>query len=252
LDKSIFFISDTHFAYHNTGENESKKRSLFLEFLDRIRGAERLYLLGDIFDFWFEHGKSMPGYYDDVLEGLRRLVDSGTATFITGGNHDHWLGSYFPEKLGITVLPTMVTHELQGRTVTMTHGDTLLPGDYAYKALKAVIRSRPVITLARMVHPALLYRLAGHFSSASKGMTHKKTEHAAETLLQRAGDSFFKWGNDVFIMGHVHFPVLRRFDDRAFVILGDWEEHFSYLELRGGDPSLHRYNPEEPTVSEKR
>jgi UDP-2,3-diacylglucosamine hydrolase len=252
VDKSIFFLSDTHFAYHNTGENESKKRSLFLEFLAHIRGADRLYLLGDIFDFWFEHGKSVPGYYDDILDGLHSLVESGTSTFITGGNHDHWLGGYFPEALGVTVLPTLVTHELQGRTITMTHGDTLLPGDYAYKALKAVIRSRPVIAIARLVHPAILYRFAGHFSVASKGMTHKKTEQAAETLLGRAGDSYFKWGNDVFIMGHVHVPILRRFEEKTFVILGDWEEHFSYLELRGGGLSLCRYNRVDPIVIEKR
>ena len=252
MDESVFFLSDTHFAYHNRGENESKKRSLFLEFLHNIRGSDRLYLLGDIFDFWFEHGKSVPGFYDDILEGLRSLVESGTDTFITGGNHDHWLGRYLPETLGVTVLPTLDTHELQGRIITMTHGDTLLPGDYAYKALKAVIRSRPVIAVARLVHPAILYRFAGRFSAASKGMTHSKTERAAESLLGRASDSYFKWGNDVFIMGHVHMPVFRRFDGKIFVILGDWEEHFSYLELRGGELSLHSYNRAEPTVMEKR
>jgi UDP-2,3-diacylglucosamine hydrolase len=252
LKDSVIFLSDTHFTYHSIGKNESKKRAAFLEFLGRIRGVDRLYLIGDIFDFWFECRGSEPKYYDDILDGLYRLVQSGTGVFITGGNHDYWLGGYFGETLGVTVLPILSTHELQGRTVTITHGDTLLPGDYAYKALKAVIRSRPAIAIARLVHPEILYRFARNFSKVSKEMTSKKTERSAELLLGIARDSFFKWGNDVFIMGHVHLPVLRRFDEKIFVILGDWEEHFSYLELRGGEFSLHRYGPADPTVKENR
>ena len=244
MNDSIYFLSDTHFSYHRISTIESKKRDAFLSFLDDIEGAEKLYLLGDIFDFWF-YGRRVPESYRSVLEGLKKLVRSGTEVLITGGNHDHWLGPYLTETIGITILPMIVTHELQGRTVTMTHGDSLLPGDLAYKALKAVIRSRPVIALARLLPPRLLFGLASRFSTASKGVTHKQTERWAEILVDSADESFFRWGNDVFVMGHVHLPLLRRFGERIFVILGDWEEHFSYLELRTGELSMRRYGLED-------
>ena len=244
MNDSIYFLSDTHFSYHRTGAIESKKRESFLSFLGSIEGAERLYLLGDIFDFWF-YGRMVPEEYGSVLEGLRRLVRSGTRVLITGGNHDYWLGEFLSRTVGLEILPTIVTHELQGRVVTMTHGDSLLPGDLAYKTLKAIIRSSPVIALARLLPPRLLFGFAGGFSKASKGVTHKQTERWAEVLAARAEESFFGWGNDLFVMGHVHMPLLHRFGDRVFVVLGDWEEHFSYLEMRGGEVSLERYSPDD-------
>lgn len=249
---SIIFLSDTHFTYHTHDENERKKRSLFLDFLQRIEGIERLYLLGDIFDFWFEYRSAIPKYYEDILSGLHRLVESGSTVSIMGGNHDYWLGSYITETIGMSVLPQLVTHELQGRRITMTHGDMLLPGDFAYKTLKALIRSGPVISIARAVHPDLLYGFARRFSSASKGMTHKKTERVAAKLLALAPERFFEWDNDTFVMGHVHLPRLQQFGDRTFVMLGDWEEHFSYLLLEGGNLSLAYHRAGAPTRSENR
>ena len=134
----------------------------------------------------------------------------------------------------------------------MTHGDDLLPGDYGYKLLKAVIRSRPAVAAARAVHPDVLYAFARLFSRASKGITEKKTERAAKTLLAMAGDSFFRWGNDAFVTGHIHYPCIERFGNRTFVILGDWERNFSFLEMREGRLSLGFYKPIEHTLSENR
>lgn len=251
MSKPIYFLADTHFSYHRTCDLERKKREAFFSFLDDIGGAGRLYLLGDIFDFWF-YGRHVPDCYRAVLEGLRRLARSGTGVFMAGGNHDHWLGTYIADAAGLTVLPTLATHQLQGLAVTMTHGDTLLPGDYAYKALKAVIRSGPAVALARFVPPRLLFDFASRFSDTSKGVTHQQTEYWARLLAERAEDSFFRWDNDVFVMGHVHMPLLQRFDRRTFVILGDWEEHFSYLELSDGELSLRRYGVEDRIVNDNR
>jgi UDP-2,3-diacylglucosamine hydrolase len=249
---SIIFLSDTHFSYHTDDEKERKKRALFLEFLSRIEGVGSLYLLGDIFDFWFEYRSVAPKYYHDILDGLNRLTKGGSRVSIMGGNHDYWLGSYISETLGMTVLPQLVTHELQGRRITMTHGDMLLPGDLAYKTLKAVTRNPFVISIARLVHPDILYGLARNFSRASKGVTHKKTQKVAGKLLEIAPDRFFEWGNDTFVMGHVHLPRMESFGDRIFVMLGDWEEHFSYLLLKGGNLSLECYGTVVPTLSESR
>lgn len=233
--------------------DERKKRAIFLDFLEHAGGARRLYLVGDIFDFWFEYRSVIPKYYGDILLGLHRLRASGTEVFISGGNHDHWFGSYLPDTLGITVLPTRTTHRLQGRTITMTHGDTLLPGDYAYKTLKTIIRSRPVIELSRLVHPDILFRFARWFSQSSQKINQKKTEHFARLMCERAPGHLFHWNNDVFIMGHIHHPIMQRYGDKTFVILGDWLSHHSFLRLEGGELYLESYSPDgEKTLIEKR
>jgi UDP-2,3-diacylglucosamine hydrolase len=252
LKEAVFFVSDTHFKYDASSTEERAKRDRFIDFLGHIEGASRLYLMGDMFDFWFEYRSVVPRYYDEILHALSRLRRSGTEISIAGGNHDYWLGSYVSETLGFTILPTLATHEIQGHRVTMTHGDTLLPGDFAYKTLKAVIRSKPAIELARAVHPDLLYKMARHFSHASKGITEKMTERAAKVLLAMAEGSLFRWNNDVFVMGHIHYPHLERFGERTFVILGDWERNCSYLAIREGRLSLGFYRPGEKTVIENR
>jgi len=252
LKETVYFVSDTHFKYDAASIDERAKRDRFFGFLSRIEGASRLYLMGDIFDFWFEYGSVVPRYYHDVIDALSALVKGGTAIYIAGGNHDFWLGAYISETLGFTILPTIATHEIQGLTITMTHGDNLLPGDHAYKTLKAIIRSRPAIALARSVHPDILYGFARRFSRASKGFTEKKTERAAKTLLALAPGALFRWGNNAFVMGHIHYPCLERFGERTFVILGDWERSCSYLELREGRLSLGFYRPGEKTLIESR
>jgi len=252
LKETVFFVSDTHFKYDAASIDERTKRDRFFGFLARIEGASRLYLMGDIFDFWFEYRSVVPRYYHDVIDALTALKQSGTGIYITGGNHDFWLGPHISETLGFTILPTLATHEIQGLTVVMTHGDNLLPGDHAYKMLKAVIRSRPVIALAGALHPDILYGLAKRFSRASNGITEKRTERAAKTILSLAPDHLFRWDNDAFVMGHIHYPCLKRFGERIFVILGDWERSCSYLELREGRLSLGFYRPGENTLIERR
>jgi UDP-2,3-diacylglucosamine hydrolase len=252
MRESIFFVSDAHFKYDGSEGTERAKRDLFISFLARIEGASRLYLLGDMFEFWFEYRSVVPRYYRDVLEALSSLRASGTEIYIAGGNHDFWLGPYISEGMGFVILPALATHTIQGVTVTMTHGDDLLPGDRGYKLLKAIIRSRPAIAAARAVHPDVLYAFAKRFSRASKGMTQGKTERSAKTLLAMARDTFFRWGNRAFITGHVHYPCLERFGDKTFVILGDWERNFSYLEMREGRLSLEFYRPAENTLIENR
>ncbi|HSG27738.1 MAG TPA: UDP-2,3-diacylglucosamine diphosphatase [Candidatus Krumholzibacterium sp.] len=242
MNGTVLFISDTHFKYKVNEDAERRKRKLFVDFLESVTGVERLYLVGDIFDFWFEYGNVVPGHYSDVLCALGRLRGSGTRIMMMGGNHDHWLGSALTDDYGIEILASEVTHDLQGRKITITHGDSVMPGDRGYKLLKAIIRSRPVISLARLLHPDLLFSFAHWFSKCSKGVTESRTSRYARQLASIAESSFFGGGNDTFVMGHVHLPLLERYGDRTFVILGDWETHFSYLRLSGGELSLERYH----------
>lgn len=244
LNDTIIFISDTHFKFNSNDLREKVKRSLFLDFLKANHGISRLYLVGDTFDFWFEYESVIPTYFFDILNGLARLRESGTKIMITGGNHDYWLGSFISDKLGLTILPDEVTHDIQGRKVTINHGDTLMPGDYSYKLLRTIIRSRPAIWLARLLHPAILFRFASWFSRTSKEFTSAGTKRNAEHLFSIAESTFFDRGNDTFVMGHVHLPGIRQYGEKTFAILGDWERHYSYLRLTGGQFSLENLQSE--------
>jgi UDP-2,3-diacylglucosamine hydrolase len=252
VNGSVIFVSDTHFKYRDRTPEEKAKKASFLAFLEGLAGAYRLYLVGDIFDFWFEYRSVIPRYYKDVLDTLSALRRSGTEVFISGGNHDFWYGSFVTETLGFTLLPQLAVHELQGKRIAITHGDQMLPRDFGYKTLKAAIRSRPVIALARAVHPDLLFAFAESFSKASKGITAGRTERSARTLIEIAPRSFFAWENDAFVMGHIHYPVLERFGDKVFIILGDWEKHRTYARLAGGELTLEAYKAGVETFSEKR
>ncbi|RKZ07258.1 hypothetical protein DRQ05_03420, partial [bacterium] len=95
--EKVIFLSDTHFKHRVATDDERRKRRLFTSFIDDLEGLSRLYLLGDIFDFWFEHKGKEPGYYKDILRALSKLRNSGTRIFIIGGNHDYWLGNYIEE-----------------------------------------------------------------------------------------------------------------------------------------------------------
>lgn len=252
MNDTVYFLSDTHFTYHSRASRERENRGGFLRFLEEIRGSGRLYLLGDIFDFWFEYRSVVPRYYPDIVAGLASLRSSGTRILLMGGNHDHWFGDYLRDAAGAEILSDPTVHELQGRRILLTHGDSLMPGDRGYKALKAVIRSRPAVALARMVHPDLLYAFAAAFSRSSKSITHRKTLAWADALTAIAEAEFFGRGNDAVVMGHVHLPRLRRFGERTFVILGDWETHRSHLRLSGGEFSLESFQNEGKTLIENR
>ncbi len=252
MPEAAYFVSDAHFKFDAGAPRERLKRERFVAFLSGLRGASRLYLLGDIFDFWFESRGYVPPFYDDVLGAIAALRAGGTSVFIAGGNHDWWLGRHISGTLGLSVLPPLAIHDIGGHRVAMTHGDSLLPGDLAYKALKAAIRNRAVVALARAVPPGLLYGFASRFSRASKEVTSKRTERSARDLVAMAPGAFFKWGNDVFVTGHVHRPTLERFDGRTFAIIGDWERHFSYLAIEEGEISLRLYGATETTRIENR
>jgi len=248
--EKIYFISDTHFKYDKNIEGEAEKRKAFIEFLSHCNGAQSIFLLGDIFDFWFEYHGTIPRYYQDILFQLKKLRENGTNLYFSRGNHDYWLGRYIREDIGIEVLPDIVTLKLQGKTVTLTHGDNLLRSDYGYRLLKSVIRNRGVIAIAKLIHPELLFSFAKLFSRTSKGITHRRTEKIAMKLIEEAQSRFFRWNNDIFIMGHIHYPVYKKFGNKEFVILGDWEENFSYLEMENGTISLKYYLPGKNTLIE--
>jgi UDP-2,3-diacylglucosamine hydrolase len=200
------------------------------------RGAERLYILGDLFDFWFEYVHVMPWRHVPILTEIRRLVDNGVPVTMLGGNHDWWSGSVFTEVAGMTVHPDAFGVEHQGIRAWLAHGDGLASeSDRGYLFLKSVLRNPWMIRCLRIVHPDLAYALGHRVSRFSRRYLTDRA-FAVDPPLAQAIDRKLAEGWDAFLMGHLHARHQeRRPAGGSLFILGDWMKLFSALRLENGE-----------------
>ena len=228
----VYFLSDAHFRSKDSA-GERRKLARFRTFLERIEGAQHLYVLGDLFDFWFEYGRVIPKGYLEVLRPLRRLRDSGTRITLIGGNHDYWLGPFFTEELGAELALDGLRAEHQGRRLLMVHGDDLLNGDRGYKLLKTVIRNPVFVGAARLLHPDFTYWAADLLSAGSRKLGeagHQKIKPERSLRLKPLLDESV----DILLFGHLHMAFHQLHENWEMVCLGDWIDLFSYGELKEG------------------
>ena len=234
MSQSIYFMSDAHLGYSDPA-TEQRKEATFISFLHSLYGtAEVLYLVGDLFDFWFEYRSAVPRKHARILFELYRLILSGTKIVYIAGNHDFWLGSYLSEEVGIELsfVPMEVRH--QGILIYIAHGDGLSSKDWGYRLLKRVLRNPVCIALFRLIHPdfgAFLAKLVSH-SSRIYGKLPEDPFRLDQGYLDAAQEKF-EQGFDAVIFAHIHHPVYQT-DPKTLIVLGDWMEHFSYVVLENG------------------
>jgi UDP-2,3-diacylglucosamine hydrolase len=236
----VRIVADTHF-HDPRARGERERRERFMRFLDGLPAGCELFLMGDIFDFYFEYRSVVPWRYLDIFDAIRRTTARGIPVHFLGGNHDHWVGDRFARELGVTLHDVDILVEAQGRRIVLAHGDLVMPRDYGYKVLKTIIRNPIVIALARWIHPDLMAAIANGVSHGSREYLSVPWEKRARAVTAHAWDHFFKRGNDAFVMGHVHYPLHETKDGREFVILGDWLEHFTYARLTNGRLRLETF-----------
>jgi len=226
----IYFISDIHLQ-PDSSEPERRKRARLRQLLERVRRAgATLYIVGDLFDFWFEYRHVIPRHYFSTLRALQELTESGCPVHIIVGNHDYWLGSFFPEELNISVHQHPIEVELCGWRFLITHGDGILKRDVGYRLLKRVLRNRFVIWLFRLIHPDLAFRIARMVSGTSRKLTLRNPgkEEAERREIVAWAEAQFQRGIDAVVMGHYHLPTRIEQDAKVFLNLGDWMRYFSY------------------------
>ena len=226
-------VADTHFRDRGL-PGEAERRARFIRFLDDLPASCALFLLGDIFDFYFEYRSVVSRRYLEVYGAIARATARGLPVHFLGGNHDHWVGSFFSRDLGVVVHERDILVEAQGRRIVLAHGDLVMPRDYGYKLLKGIIRNRAVVTVSRAIHPDLLDAIAGGVAHGSRTYFTVPQERRAHAVMAHAWDHFFNRENDAFVMGHVHYPLHETRDGREFVIVGDWIEHYTYARLTNG------------------
>jgi UDP-2,3-diacylglucosamine hydrolase len=246
MSKPVYVVSDTHLG----AVPESTERA-FRGFLRHAADAASFLLInGDLFDFWFEYRTVILREHYRVLAALKDVVEAGVRVAFVGGNHDAWAGAFLRDEIGIALHEGPVEMSLGGRRALVAHGDGVGRGDLKYRAMKAVIRSRPAVWGYRILHPDV-----SRFITAAASSTEHKAGSGDAGARGRA--RFIEaWARErlaadpalnLVIAGHAHVPaVVEVSPERWYANAGDWIRHFSYLSLPegGGAPEL-RYWPVE-------
>jgi UDP-2,3-diacylglucosamine hydrolase len=236
----IRFTADSHFRDLSV-PGETERRRLFIQFLESLPKGSALVLLGDIFDFYFEYRTVVSNRYIDIFSALIDCQSRGVDVHFIGGNHDYWVGDFAARDLGMTIHVDEFAFAAQGRKIVCAHGDLIIPRDLGYRVLKTVIRNRFVIGVSKWIHPDLMDAIAGGVSMGSRKFTSASQERRARWLAEIAFDKFYRRGNDVFVMGHVHYPIHHTRGQREFLIVGDWVKNFTYGRLCGGKLFLEKF-----------
>ena len=241
--KSIFFISDVHLGLHDRDREKEKEKRL-LSFLSHVEErGEQLFIVGDLFDYWFEYKYVIPRGYHHTLSKLARLVEKGIAVHYVAGNHDFWLKDFFPDDLGIPVYKNPFAMMLRGKKFYFHHGDGLALKDTGYRILKKILRNRFSIFLFSMMHPDVTAPIAKGTSRSSREYTANKDYGETDGMLQFATKKI-KEGCDVVIMGHRHRPSFQKIGDGVYINLGDWISYSTYAEFDGSTVELKTWKKE--------
>lgn len=233
----VYFIADAHLGSSADPATDKPRLARLSPFLRRVRerGAEHLYIVGDLFDFWFEYAHVMPWRHARILAEIRSVVDAGVPVTFLGGNHDWWAGKVFEELAGMTVHRDALSVEHQGKRIYLHHGDGLgARGDFGYVLLKAVLRNRWVVRALRLVHPDLAYAMGHRLSRFSRTHLTSAAFHVRPALGEFV-DARLAEGHDAVAIGHLHTRYTEtRPGGGRFFVLGDWMSIFSALRLEGG------------------
>ena len=246
--KKVYFASDFHLGIPDRATSLEREQRL-CAWLDGIRAdAAALYLVGDIFDTWFEYKNVVPKGFIRFMGKLAQLADSGLRIEAFTGNHDLWMRGYFQEELNIPVHHEPIRVTFNGKKFFIGHGDGLGPGDHGYKVLKKVLRSEVSQWLYRRVHPDTGVGLAGWFSRLGPKHADMPEEPFLgpdkEWLVQFCLETLKTEHIDYFIFGHRHIAIEYPLpDDSLYVNLGDWIKYDSYGEFDGEQMRLKYYRP---------
>lgn len=244
--KKIYFLSDFHLGAPDY-ESSLQREKRVVQFLEEIRkDAHVIFILGDLFDFWFEYKKVVPKGFVRILGKLAELTDSGIDIHFFVGNHDMWMNGYFERELNIKVYHEPKGFEFNDKKFMIGHGDGLGPGDHKYKMMKKVFRNRFSQRLFGMLHPSTGIGIADYFSRKSRAAAGEKDEHflgeEKEWLIVFAKETLKKQQVDYFIFGHRHLPIVHSLnDDSVYINLGDWIKYNSYAIFEEGTVNLKYY-----------
>ncbi|QAA82335.1 UDP-2,3-diacylglucosamine diphosphatase [Aequorivita sp. H23M31] len=232
-DKKIYFSSDNHLGAPTMVESMPREK-IFVKWLDTIKDdAHTIFLLGDLFDFWFEYRTVVPKGFVRTLGKLAELRDSGIQIYFFVGNHDLWMNDYFETELNIPVFHKPMEFVFNEKTFFIGHGDGKGPGDKGYKRMKKVFINPVSKWFFRWLHPDIGVRVAQHLSVKNKLISGDDDKEflgeEKEWLAQYSKRKLENKHYDFFVFGHRHLPMeIKIADNSTYFNLGDWINHFTY------------------------
>jgi UDP-2,3-diacylglucosamine hydrolase len=244
--KKIYFLSDFHLGAPDAATSLAREKRV-IRFLDEVKhDAGEIFIVGDLFDFWYEYKKVVPKGYVRILGKLAELTDNGIPVHFFVGNHDMWMTDYFQKELNIPVYYEPVPFEFNGRQFLIGHGDGLGPGDHGYKFIKKIFRNGFSRWLFGILPPYIGMGIADYFSRKSRAQTGTKDEvfmgEEKEWLITYCKEQLQKQHYDYFIFGHRHLPLdIKLNDNSRYINLGDWIKYDTYAVFDGNELSLKYY-----------
>lgn len=245
-NKKIYFASDFHLGAPDFEKSLLRER-IICSWLDAIKDTcSELYLVGDVFDFWFEYRHAIPRGFVRLQGKIAEFTDAGIPVHFFIGNHDMWIFDYLPKELGIQLHREPIERTLQGKSFYIGHGDGLGPGDFKYKFIKKVFASKLCQWLFARLHPNFGIGIANYFSRSSRASTGSVDEiflgEDKEWLVVYCRELAQKKHHDYYIFGHRHLPLqIRIKEDSTYYNLGDWIKYFTFGELENGVFTLHKW-----------
>lgn len=244
--KNIYFASDFHLGAPNYDESLLREKRI-VAWLDEIEPtAKEIFLVGDIFDFWFEYKHAIPKGFVRLQGKIAQMTDSGIPVHIFTGNHDMWIFDYLPKELGVSLYREPITRTFNGKKFYIGHGDGLGPGDHGYKFLKKVFASKFCQWCFARLHPNFGIWLANKSSKSSRAATAKDDEkflgEKNEWLAIYSKEILAKEHFDYFVFGHRHLPLeLKVGENSTYFNLGEWINYNTYLVFDGEKAELKTY-----------
>jgi len=247
-NQKIYFASDVHLGLYPQDKSREREK-IFVRWLEEVRkDATEIYLLGDIFDYWYEYKKVVPRGFTRTLGKLAEITDGGIPVHFFTGNHDVWVFDYLKEELGLIIHHDPIQVELQGRKFFLAHGDGLGPGDLGFKILKWAFRNKVLQWLYSHLHPDFTMRFAHWWSKKSrysKGIAEAFQGEERELQLLFAREKLKEEYFDYFVFGHRHVPMDINLNEKSRMInLGEWIFSFTYAVFDGTDLKLKQFDPE--------
>lgn len=248
MPKTIYFISDAHLGAEGK-EKEKIKEEKLLAFLHKIKeDGEFLYILGDMFEFWFEYKNVIPKDHFKILSQLRRVVDSGIEVNYVVGNHDFWLGDFLTAQIGIKIFKGPIEVNHQEKRIFLAHGDGLAKKDWGYRILKKILRNKVNIFLYRLIPCDLSYPLAKFVAGKSRAQAEKREKWYLEDYRNFANEKI-RQSFDAVILAHTHVPTLENLGrdpmdslhGGIYLNIGDWFKNFTYGKLMEGKFYLEKF-----------
>jgi len=245
IGNKLYFASDFHLgtgSYANIREREAR----LVRWLDMIKAdAAEVFLMGDVFDFWFEYKTVVPKGYIRFLGKLAELADAGIKLYLFKGNHDMWMFDYFEQELNAVIITNELIIERGGKKFYLHHGDGLGPGDALYKVLKKIFRSQLCQWLFARIHPNLGVGIANYWSKHSRisGENDEKRKSLEKEWLVTFSRKLLETEYyDYLIFGHRHLPLdIQLNASSRYINLGEWVNYNTYAVFDGNELNLHHF-----------